>query len=375
MALELRPKKAEKGHAQKWIVRLQLPTGKRNAKGKVIYKNWTRVIGERGKMTKAQAQEIHDRLKLKMKPGTEGEYLIESPPLIDFAPEFIEHKKEVDNIRSVDRYVHSIKHLLSFFGHAILLSELTPKKIDDYKAHRLKSVAPGTVNRELQCLRAMINLAEKWNQFQGRNPVSKAGLIKEVRDEIVPVNQDEEVKLLGALHLNISLICEFALNTGMRVEEILQLKEKAIQHNKIENMFFAKIEATEQKGKRFREVPLNDRAMELLEEARQFKKKFKKAPEEIFLNSKGVRYSGHDSIYPTVIRACKKLGLRKINPHLFRHTFITRLIERGADPISVQEIVGHANIKTLLRYTHLRSSKFNAVNLLGNAGNKGKSAA
>ncbi len=371
MALELRPKKSKPGQAQKWVARFQIPTGRRNEHGKVIYKNHTETIGERGKMTKRQAEEIHDRIKSKVKGG----YIIVSPPLEEFAAEFIKHKRDVDNIRSTDRYIHSIKHLISFLGPNKLLSDITPKNVDDYKAHRLKKVAPGTVNRELQCLRAMINLAEKWNQHKGDNPVTKAGLIKEVRNEIVPVTKDEESMLLEALHHNISWICEFALNTGMRVEEILQLKEKAIQHNKMENMYFAKIEATEQKGKRFREVPLNERAIELIEEARQFKKKFKPEPDEIFLNSKGARYSGHDSIYPTVIRACKKLGLRKINPHLFRHTFITRLIEKGADPISVQEIVGHANIKTLLRYTHLRSSKFNAVNLLNSSENKDKSAA
>ena len=61
MALELRPKKAIKGKAQKWVVRFQLPTGKRNEQGKVIYQNWARTIGERGKMTKTQAEDIHDR--------------------------------------------------------------------------------------------------------------------------------------------------------------------------------------------------------------------------------------------------------------------------------------------------------------------------
>ena len=67
--------------------------------------------------------------------------------------------------------------------------------------------------------------------------------------------------------------------------------------------------------------------------------------------------------------------LVEIDPHLLRHTFITRLIENGADPISVQEIVGHANIKTLLKYTHLRSSKYKAVNLLNEAENRDKSVA
>lgn len=54
MALDLRPKKAIKGQAQKWQVRFQLPAGKRNKQGEIIYQNWTWVIGERGKMTKLQ---------------------------------------------------------------------------------------------------------------------------------------------------------------------------------------------------------------------------------------------------------------------------------------------------------------------------------
>lgn len=76
----------------------------------------------------------------------------------------------------------------------------------------------------------------------------------------------------------------------------------------------------------------------------------------------GKPYSGHDSIYPTVVRACKRAGIRRIHPHMLRHTFITRAIEAGADPISVREIVGHADLKTLLRYVHLKESKFKAVN-------------
>jgi len=369
MALELRPKKSKPGQAQKWVARFQIPTGKRNKAGKLLYKNHAETIGERGKMTKTQAEDIHDQLKRKMKGG----YLIDSPPLQEFAAEFIKHKKEVDNLRSYDRYIQSIKPLLSFFGYTILLSEISPKRIDEYKAHRLKTVKSSTVNRDLSCLSSMINLAKKWNNFKGDNPVTKAGSLKEIREELVPVNVEEEVQFLDALHDKVSWICEFALNTGMRIEEILQLKEKAIQFNEIENMYFAKLEATEQKGKRYRDVPLNNRAVELIEMARSFKKKNNYKALEIFLSTSGHRYAGHDSIRKVTIKTCEKIGLRRINPHLLRHTFITRLIEKGADPISVQEIVGHTDIKTLLKYTHLRSSKFNAVTLLNNPQNKAKS--
>jgi len=371
MALELRPKITKPGQAQKWVVRFQIPTGKRNKAGKLLYTNWAETIGERGKMTKKQAEGIHDRLKIKMKGG----HIIDSPTLGEFAVEFLDYKGNVEKLRSVSGYVLSLRTWIKFFGDKILLSEITPKKIDEFKSFRLKTVKPPTVNRDLACLRTMYNLAEKWNQFKGDNPVSKAGTLQEIRDELVPVNTQEELILLESLPDNLSWVCEFALNTGMRIGEILQLKEKAIKFNDIDKMSYARIEATEQKGKRFREVPLNDRAMELIEKARIFKKEIKSGSEEIFISSEGKRYAGPDSIYKVIVKKCKQNGLRKINPHLLRHTFITRLIERGADPISVQEIVGHVNIKTLLRYTHLRASKFSAVNLLSNDKNKDKSVA
>ncbi|TFG76403.1 MAG: hypothetical protein E4H21_06445 [Thermodesulfobacteriales bacterium] len=72
---------------------------------------------------------------------------------------------------------------------------------------------------------------------------------------------------------------------------------------------------------------------------------------------------------------CKKIGIRKIYPHLLRHTFITRAIESGkVDPIAVREVVGQANLKTLLRYVHLTDSKVVAVNAVMRENKEDKSA-
>lgn len=364
MALELRPKKPKPGKSQKWVVRFQIPTGKRNKAGKLLYKNWAETIGERGKMTKKQAEIIHDRLKIKMKGGR----FIESPTLEDFSLEYIEHKKNVERKRSWERDVYSIRNLIKFFGPEKRLSDITPKDVDGFKAMRLKAINPTTkkpykpasVNRDIECLRHMLNLATIWDQFEGENPVTIAGTLQEIRDEPIPLTYDEEDLLLPALNQSVRWIAEFALNTGMRIEEIIFLSPDRINFNRR----IAKIEATDQKGKRVREVPLNERALEIIYESLEYGKKFHISPPTVFLNTKGMSYIGHHSIYSTVVRTCKRIGIRKIYPHLLRHTFITRSIESGGlvNPMALKEVVGHVDLKTLMRYVHLTDSKFDAVN-------------
>lgn len=46
-----------------------------------------------------------------------------------------------------------------------------------------------------------------------------------------------------------------------------------------------------------------------------------------------------------------------IHPHVFRHTFATRLFEKGVDPLVVQSIMGHANYSTTVSYTHILNNK------------------
>ena len=121
------------------------------------------------------------------------------------------------------------------------------------------------------------------------------------------------------------------------------------------------------KGDKMRIVPMGGRAREAVERwlaiGRPEVARAHSIP-ELFLTARG-RPLDRTNAWRRVKRAALAAGLRaEISPHTLRHSFATHLIEGGADLRAVQEMLGHASIRTTEVYTHLDVEHIRSIHRL-----------
>ncbi|MCF6238086.1 MAG: tyrosine-type recombinase/integrase [Candidatus Marinimicrobia bacterium] len=146
---------------------------------------------------------------------------------------------------------------------------------------------------------------------------------------------------------------ELFYSTGMRVSELAGLTTSDLNRNKGTVTVLGK-------GSKQRVIPVGQYAWEALENY-QFAAKHKfgarEANQAIFLGKNGTPL-GQNGIRLRVRRAIKAIAeLKKMSPHVLRHTFATHLLNAGADLMALKDLLGHANLSTTQVYTHVQVDK------------------
>jgi len=262
---------------------------------------------------------------------------------------FLAWYKEERAYSSYVRYRRRARKILEFFGENTPVNKITLEKIEEYKKWRRKQgVKPVTINKDLRLLATAINRAVEFEWIPNHKLYRKPFLIKGVKSERIRyLTEDEEKKLIQALDQSRSSILKdvvlFALHTGLRLGEILNLKWENV--NLKDRVIILFPEQT--KSRRKHVLPLNDVAFEVLK--RRFECRIDSCPYVFHRQGRKVK-----SIREAFENALKRAGIENFRFHDLRHTFASRLVQKGVDLYVVKELLNHSDIQTTQRYAHLK---------------------
>jgi integrase/recombinase XerD len=170
----------------------------------------------------------------------------------------------------------------------------------------------------------------------------------------------EEVDLLlaapkdeDALGARDKALLELLYATGMRVSEACQLCMNDLSDT------FVKVRG---KGKKERMIPVGKKAIQAIDHyLLHFRGKVEDNKEPLFVSHRG-KPLDRITVWTRVKFYAKQVGIAKsISPHTLRHSFATHLLENGADLRLIQDMLGHADIGTTDRYTHVTGLRLKAA--------------
>lgn len=153
------------------------------------------------------------------------------------------------------------------------------------------------------------------------------------------------------LQVRNKAVFEFLYATGLRISELVNLRITDIN-------FTDDMVRVLGKGKKERIVPFNEQAKSmLLKYLDRARLQFKKPVDYIFLNAWGRKITERAIeliLHKTFIEMME--SNKSVYPHLFRHSFATHLLQRGANLRVIQELLGHESLSTTEKYTSLNYS-------------------
>jgi len=218
-----------------------------------------------------------------------------------------------------------------------------------------KNYKGNSVNCHIRAIKTMFNYFIE-DEYISRNPFIK---VKQIKTDkvIIPTFDPEEIKLmLSQFNKNCfcdfrdSLIVRILFDCGLRVSEITTLKISDINTEKNLLKIFGK-------GHKERMVPFG-RAVKR-EIFKYLAKREQVVPKDLdegyfFSTREGTALLPRNILRKIVIIG-KKANIegKRLSPHTFRHTFAKTYLMAGGDVMSLQQIMGHADLATTRRYVHL----------------------
>ena len=239
------------------------------------------------------------------------------------------------------------KHLNPFFGKNPL-DKITALQIEEFKSKKQASgLSNKSINNILGILGKCLKTAQEWEII---DKIPKIKPLKVAPKDPVYLNEKDYNKLLETSK-DQGMFYEmllFTLRTGVRIGELLALEwpdinfdEKTVTIKR--NIVNGHIGSP--KSNKYRTIYLTQDIIDSLLERIQNKGL-------VFPNIDG-SYRTRSSCRHKLERTCKKANIKKIGWHGLRHSFASQLATNGVSLKTIQELLGHSDLKMVQRYAHL----------------------
>ncbi len=221
-------------------------------------------------------------------------------------------------------------------------------------------ISSKTINRKISALKSFFRFLIKQGVIN-QTPMATISSPKTNKRLPVFVKEQHTETLLNHLEFSNNwqgrtekLIIELLYNTGMRLSELINLKEGQV------DIGYAQLKVLG-KGNKERILPLSHQLLAEIQDYIKNKPIKHESINELLVNEKG------KPLYPKyVYRTVKKYlslvtTLEKKSPHILRHTFATHLMNNGAELNDVKELLGHSSLASTQVYTHTTLEKLKEI--------------
>lgn len=248
-------------------------------------------------------------------------------------------------------------HLVPYFGRS-KLQDIGNLDIERYKAKKIKeNLSAKTINNHLSVLRKSLHTALEWGTIKFCPGIKN---LKTLPHEYDFLTSEEANRLIDAADGKWRDMIVVALGTGLRFGELAALRWEDVDCEKREltiRRAFAKGVLGSPKSNKIRRIPMSATVHSVL-------RSMNRSSGYVFSDIDGNALRQVASI-KKLHRIASKAGLRKIGWHTLRHTFASNLAQSGADLVAIQGLLGHSDIRTTMRYSHITGATLRkAINIL-----------
>ncbi len=264
---------------------------------------------------------------------------IESVTLSSFICECLSWSRSNHRPGTTTIYRNTFRNLIDIFGD-IPIVKITERLIEQYKAARLTSVKPVSVNVELRAIRSALNQAKRW-ELINKVPISGKHLIK-VPSDTVALSEIEVNRLLEAIQEPwFKAMVLLAVHTGLRRNEICRLTWN--DYDDVRGLFTVH----ESKAGKSRCIPVSESVCVVLEQLPHTSQYIFSIDREHMIGSSWVTH--------LFKRYCRKLGLsEKIHFHTLRHTCASIMVANGVSLYHASKVLGHSSVVVTEKfYAHI----------------------